>query len=524
MLRVQKTDVVCETFEAGATNAAIMSCSRLVRTFPGPCTKFPRSTLHNPYFREQLSLFLSDMNREALDGSAAHTRKAGSSTLEIRDTAHPRYITDLLMSILVATGGEENTFQSPARTVTKHIAEDVLWNKAYAPWRRSQLWLVIRVAIQTSLPDVGEYKSFVLFLLAAVGHQVAAASSTAFDMSLLECIRKKIGRRAAKLHGSYPDAPAFVFKEARLVCESITRILEHRWSAVQRNTTPKYDLPWAPKELDVAADTRLPLESSSPVIEAALRSVTDSQPAQPAVYVPPTVARLRTLSLDTVIEKRGLESTPKLDYEGRTHSLLDFETMVGSDLESWTAGQADASRLSNLVYTMKEYYIAANRHYSGNAEAQSRMILTVLELWVAIDKIATTSIPLLLKYPPEITTSLIDPLLLRTRSDLARARALTLYLDRRRTNGTGPSVFAAPSSAAFSVRYFDATITLKHEKRCIEECAQKQRQEKVVELERMNEAHVVWTRSVHDRNCTKKKNTTCAKCVLKVTIKSCLHC
>ena len=35
--------------------------------------------------------------------------------------------------------------------IYKHTRDDVLLNDALTPWRRSPLWLVLRVALQTSL-------------------------------------------------------------------------------------------------------------------------------------------------------------------------------------------------------------------------------------------------------------------------------------------------------------------------------------------------------------------------------------
>ncbi|KAG1837186.1 hypothetical protein DFJ58DRAFT_846617 [Suillus subalutaceus] len=58
----------------------------------------------------------------------------------------PRYITELLTGILRGLGSIADVPR-----IRKRIGDDVLWNNTKLPWRRSPLWLVIRVALQTTL-------------------------------------------------------------------------------------------------------------------------------------------------------------------------------------------------------------------------------------------------------------------------------------------------------------------------------------------------------------------------------------
>ncbi|OBZ78494.1 hypothetical protein A0H81_02021 [Grifola frondosa] len=110
-----------------------------------PASASVMDIVEDPTFRQELARFLSKMDQEDLD-SAAITRKAGSDVIEERDTAHPRYITELLTGILRGIGREANVLR-----IQKRVRDDVLWNDARLPWRRSPLWLIIRVALQTSL-------------------------------------------------------------------------------------------------------------------------------------------------------------------------------------------------------------------------------------------------------------------------------------------------------------------------------------------------------------------------------------
>ncbi|KAG1835969.1 hypothetical protein C8R48DRAFT_783024 [Suillus tomentosus] len=85
------------------------------------------------------------MNHNILD-SAAITIEARSVVLKGTDPAHPRHITELLTGILCAFGGP-----AVIPRIRKRIGDDVLCSKDKLLWRRSSLWLVIRVVLQTSL-------------------------------------------------------------------------------------------------------------------------------------------------------------------------------------------------------------------------------------------------------------------------------------------------------------------------------------------------------------------------------------
>ncbi|KAF9005288.1 hypothetical protein BDZ89DRAFT_600145 [Hymenopellis radicata] len=214
VFRVEERLVNCEVFEASAPNATVMACeNKLVWTFPGPSTSFPRDIFDTVAFQRELASFIAQMNCDELPGSAPHTRKAGSSPVERRDTAHPRYISDLLLSVLAALGGERNPIVDAAHRVQKRIADDVLWDNELAPWRRSSLWLVIRVAVQTTLEHLWEYKAFILYAMADIALRLVKDSALELDCSTLDNIRKKLARRASKLDSLEKEVPSFVFEK-----------------------------------------------------------------------------------------------------------------------------------------------------------------------------------------------------------------------------------------------------------------------------------------------------------------------
>ncbi|KAG2137462.1 hypothetical protein DEU56DRAFT_736802 [Suillus clintonianus] len=165
VMRRLEFETIFELFEVSPDPTAVMGAKgKLICSYPGPAITVPDVNIDNATFSAELANFLVRMDRDVLD--AAPTRKKARSTvLEERDTTHPRYITELLTGILRGLGSIADVPR-----IRKRIGDDVLWDSAKLPWRRSPLWLVIRVALQTTLERsaIGRttYKSFMPFFMA----------------------------------------------------------------------------------------------------------------------------------------------------------------------------------------------------------------------------------------------------------------------------------------------------------------------------------------------------------------------
>jgi hypothetical protein len=88
---------------------------------------------------------------------------------EDRDTTHPGMITDFIMNVIAAWGEPTDV-----KRITKHTREEVLWKNCLSPWRRSPLWLLLRVSLQllfvrknsNTLHADSVYKAFMIFMQA----------------------------------------------------------------------------------------------------------------------------------------------------------------------------------------------------------------------------------------------------------------------------------------------------------------------------------------------------------------------
>ncbi|KAF8531678.1 hypothetical protein JB92DRAFT_3307074 [Gautieria morchelliformis] len=121
-------------------------------------------------------------------------------------------MSELLGGITRALTPDVDAAASSTVYVTKHINDHVLWHSALNPWRRDPQWLVIHVALQTSLLEWkidGQYgyKAFTTYVLARA---LEKASEAKLDHHLLYTMNVKIATRIWKLKSL--DHTGFPFK------------------------------------------------------------------------------------------------------------------------------------------------------------------------------------------------------------------------------------------------------------------------------------------------------------------------
>ncbi|KAF8550875.1 hypothetical protein OG21DRAFT_1605625 [Imleria badia] len=205
----------------------IMTRGKLLCSYPGPAIEIPNAVFSDTVFRSELANFLVCMNEDMLDASTG-SLMLDPTALERRDTADPRHITELLTGILRGVG-------RPATTVvrvTKRIGDDVVVSGGSPlPWRRSSLWLLVRVAIQTTLEPSPQghdsYKGFVIFFLARLAEEAIRAD---LPNDLLYFMSTKISRRLRKLG---PLAPCWLTEATLDTCSRIRGVLDDRWEQIQ---------------------------------------------------------------------------------------------------------------------------------------------------------------------------------------------------------------------------------------------------------------------------------------------------
>ena len=508
-----------EVFEVSPQNAAIMTTKgKLLCSYPGPAIQVPVDIFKDECFLRELSSFLVQMDADCLD-STPTASKAGSVVYEVRESAHPKYISELLVGILRGYGRP-----AVVDRITKRIGDEILWDNAYKPWRRSPLWLTLRVALQSSLRAGYLYKSFTLFFHT---HLLRCCVRQNFPSELLHVMRVKIARRLSKLG---PAVSHYVYEFVQDTSRETEALLSKRWTTFQAKGSIHPTLPL--KGLDFVADANISLQNSYDYLSKMLRS--DSHEFSKVAFTPSNGLRLNSVHDFSDFTNGRLANAIDKDQH---IALKDFEFSVGKSLQLWIDASRSNIDAPDVISSCIQQYVAGARPlYGENAEDNSIMILTIMDLWVALDTFTIQQCPLLKQYSPEITSDFLHPLLLHQSSTLLRALRIEEYLCRRHEDScSSTSIFSNDvKESSFAVKYFRDSRGLQglHDKIIAD--GERKRAEKRAELGRSNEKsgsllqnssrmnHEMYKNSFGDE----VHNTGCQKCRLvrqAESLKICVH-
>ncbi|KAL8720734.1 MAG: hypothetical protein Q9225_002434 [Loekoesia sp. 1 TL-2023] len=440
-----------ECFELSPDSESVMSCKgSLRRHFPTHGVKIPTEVATDAKFCQELCITLSKLDLETVDEMMPKSRKAGSEWIEYRDTCHPGLVTELLMASLAAIGAPLKVLQ-----VRKRIRDDVLWSGCFLPWRRSSLWLILRVGIQVTITRemdpakaFTQYKSFMVYLLADI---LGQALRSGISDEHCKVIQMKVARRVAKLGNT---CIPFVQETALAVAEQAARSQEDVWRKIQeKDADRKTQINLA----TVKDDTSLTLCKSRTALDIALHE--DESNPHPAIPIPSVRHDWISISSDGVpVIKPSVEL-----IEEKIYALAEFERWVWDSLPSWLQKALDQpypAQCTSVAISGERYKTIALEAYSDCPEQLSLMLLVIGELWRAQDSIAGCLMPLLHQYSPEIPPGVFHTLLLPKKAHMQRLYDLEAYINDRHsnTNFVGLSILADPSTATtkcFASLYFE---------------------------------------------------------------------
>jgi len=198
----------------------------------------PLKNLSDQDFRTTLAQAVSKMSVESVDEMQPKVQKAGEEQSETRDTAIPHLVTEHLASFLRAVGEPVST-----TTITKNTREEVLWKDAKLPWRRSSLWLLVRVTMQLTLSRLSEdpqkslYKPLLVFIMSRI--LKLALTHPNFESDIIYAMNAKLSQRLLKIEA----------KEGELWLTNVWDIMKMahshislRWESVMANSCPSVDV------------------------------------------------------------------------------------------------------------------------------------------------------------------------------------------------------------------------------------------------------------------------------------------
>ncbi|RSL41725.1 hypothetical protein CEP54_015727 [Fusarium duplospermum] len=256
----------------------------------------------------------------------------------------------------------------------------------------------------------------------------------------------KVCRRLYKL--DHPCDGGWLTHVRHILSET-SQALAHRWDQICMESEGPLDLK-AIEKFKLADSTQLSL----PEIETFVTSVSAREiTVEPGNFNPiPHVRLLDGNRLPTI--ETAEQYLP--------FRLAMLESWVEANLDLWLEHHIrEEDACGKLKELIQSYHQVASRQYSGRPEGASKMLLTIGELWAAMDKAAIHALPSLTLYEPEVPIELWQALLLTAGVETRRLHRLEKYLLNRQLAAKGegrPSIFRAYGCPrSFSVEYFSAS-------------------------------------------------------------------
>ncbi|KAJ7497959.1 hypothetical protein B0H11DRAFT_827261 [Mycena galericulata] len=532
ILRRADTQITVEYFQASPKASLVTRTKgKLYCQFPSrPRVSFPFDT----QVIRSLAALLTELDAVQLEDALPFTTKAKSTQPDTREVPDIRYISELLGGIARALTPDPETLAAQTTFVTKRVGDHALLKNANQPWRRSPKWLIVRVTAQTTLEEFGVpqrygYKAFVAFVLAKTLH---AASTADVSDDVLFAMNAKIATRMYKLRSVFdlePPAPLFPLDFISDQIGAVEIILREHWDEVQNREASAST--WvAPTDAQITAAQHFTLPRSSAYFldvrrrrEILSREDTNfSPPAFDETLLKTYTPRQQTsppLSIPSTLSETDLSL-----------AILDVEQWVAKDLDHWSTVTSRPNQMVKLKQMIEEHgrlvHVMKPRM---NPEMFSRLFLTILELWVAMDKAATTEVPLLADYSPELDIKAFEPLVLPELSQMQRLYAVEAYLANRHMDATYPdlSLFKlSTDTSSFPARFFARSQSLQTLRRSIQDEAKSAKARKLVELEqkRIRYANLIKDAARHQHSCSaeiatsrrqKYRYTNCTACSLR---------
>ena len=502
--------VLFEVFEVVPPISTVMKAEgKLLCSYPGPAIQIAADIFTDKCFLRELSSFLVQMDVDFLDSTP--TTFEGHSI--IYESVHPRHISELLVGILRGCGRP-----AVVDRVTKRIGDEVLSSAPGGkgpnkPWRRSPLWLILRVTLQSSLRSSNLYKPFILFFHA---HLLRCGIRRDFPSELLHIMRAKMARRLSKLGA---DVLHSIYQSIHDSARETEALISKRWTAFQEIEPIHSTLQL--KGLDFVADSNISLVKSYEYLADVFLSA--SQGFKHGYFAPSYESRLYN-EHDFAQFTNGALATAIA--EDPHIAVADFELSVEMHLKTWVAASTNNDKSLDVIAScIEQYFSGAKDLYEDNPEDNSIMILTIMDLWVALDRVVIQACPLLKQYSPEIPSNFLHCLLLHRSATLKRALHIEEYLCQRHKEALeATSIFSnSVDDSCFALKYFCASKDLQRLYREISTLARREQEEKRTKLRSLNKksrsilhkASRMYHKQSKDKSGHETHSESCKKCKLE---------
>ncbi|MCJ1431212.1 hypothetical protein MMC27_000563, partial [Xylographa pallens] len=449
--------VVFEAFEASPLSHKVLATENALQwDFPGSSVAIPYSEFITASFQESLAAFLEQASTESIKRFAARTNKAGSSAFESRDTVDPSLITQMLMTLLEANG--KRVFPPLLR---KRVRDEVCWTDgAEKPWRRCAYWLVLRVSMQRYLymlhgAEAG--RAYYKFLLCLVLMRLTEDALPYLRPELLALLKAKLARRLAKLEVAKESGSPTV----RSVYESMFAVLRTGFLKTLNRTHERIEVIWN----DLKNRIRKPVPNLPRRAESSHMKLTLPNSRFQLQQIMSWNMQMNVEGPSLMVHQYLMDfnaSAPAAHqfdaFAKRYFCLSDLETRIEMpNLVIPTSRLEYEQSCEKLATKIDEYLNAVADAYDSNPEQKSIMLLTVIELWISMDRCVTALFELLTEYDPGIPPQILDVLQLTRVTDMSRLQKIQEYLTDRieKCNFSRNTIFDDPAKGCFAERYFN---------------------------------------------------------------------
>ena len=463
ILTKQENSTLCETFEVPrGPGLQWKTREPQISSYPALTVEIPNEAFNDGEFQLQLANVFSHpnvVNSDLPSPPHGHINELFNRFFLSVDLAHdgPHAATQRAL-LASALHGVDRT--ADVLCITKRIHDyRILESRENPhPWRRSPLWLLIRVAIQISANrslERGSYKRFILFFMCTLATD---KNNTTLSSDLLHCMSSKILRRLSKLGFSTPHWLSEMLLKAG---SQLNKMLDAGRERLNLEARPFIN----PSPDQLIRDTQLSLVNCRKYIQSALTNLGHEATDTP---FHPNYRRRGTIEDFLASNGTFFDEAYEADPDG---TIYDVEQSVEQGIDDWLVRATNTDEACVQLEVLMDKWVMKSELDSKSPEDASNRFLTSIELFVALDKLVVKEIPMLADYSPEIPIILLERLLLRKATSLHRlSRAYQCLSLRHSRSRPGWSLLSDEfTEGSFPVRYYDQSQHLQQLKARIEQ-------------------------------------------------------
>ncbi|KAL2886155.1 hypothetical protein HOO65_070617 [Ceratocystis lukuohia] len=407
------------------------------------------------------------MSTQPALGTIPKVMNASQMYRETRSPASAHLVTGLLSSFLLSVGSA-----TPVIGLEKNTHDEVLWSDCSLPWRRSPIWLLVRVFIQMTLirraPESGQflYKAIMVFYMTRVMRE---ACKTDIHSDFIYAMSAKVSKRLRKiLELKFANDEDELVKFCNLGLEHASQVLYHR-----RDAAKAKKLQEIPTKLH---------EIGEPVCSVSLETIEEHITPQPEVERD-TISNFQPiLEVNMSIELPDMNHVSSIEDE---FGLLDLEAWILAIPSEFPRTIEEQGLWPLLRRLIIEYHKTATLFYEGDPISLSQAALYTLELWVNLDKACIMAYGPLEEYSPSFPIEQLGSLVLKSAGDMERLSQIEDYLQKRNDLAKYGFNYACSNFGhleGLAVKLFDSDFKFSKLLSEIQAHDERKRQEKANEL------------------------------------------